>query len=408
MTPALASVQPRAERAPSKHFSEFPSWPHFSEDEIAAVVEVLRSGRVSYWTGEHCRRFEEEFAGSCGCKHAVAVANGTVALELALRCLGIGPADEVIVPSRTFVASASSIAMCGARPVFADVEADSQNITAATIESALTNRTRAIIAVHLAGWPCDMDSILELARRYDLRVIEDCAQAQGAKYRGLPVGSFGDAATFSFCQDKVMTTVGEGGMLVTNDSAAFERAWAFKDHGKDYSEIHREGRKNGFPFPHRTVGTNWRMTEVQAVVGRRQLAKVPEWVEQRRRNADILAARLSKLQALRIPAVPDHVTHARYRFYAFVRPAALKSDWGRNRIVQQISAAGVPCSAGSCGEVYLEDAFVSSRPETSLPVARDLAETSIAFVVHPTLTEAHMHAMSNAIAEIIEEATLPQ
>jgi dTDP-4-amino-4,6-dideoxygalactose transaminase len=406
MTPALAPARLAGEIASRSKPHSFPSWPSFSDDEIAAATEVLRSGRVNYWTGEHGRKFEQEFAAVCGCKHAVAVANGTVALELALRSLAIGAGDDVVVPSRTFIASASCVAMCGAHPVFADVDRDSQNITAATIEPALTPATRAIVAVHFAGWPCEMNSIVELARGKNLLVIEDCAQAQGARYCGKPVGSFGDAAAFSFCQDKIMTTAGEGGMLVTNDSAVFERARAFKDHGKDPRAAHVNGNGGGPRFVHRSVGTNWRMTEVQAAIGRRQLLKVPAWLEQRRHNANILHAHLSQLPALRVPVLPVHIDHAFYRFSAFLRPKTLKPDWNRDRVLEAILSRGVPCSSGGSGELYLEQAFASSRPPQRLAVARELADTSLAFLVHPTLGKDDMDAMSGIIADVVRAAAL--
>lgn len=279
----------------------FPSWPYFAEDEIAAVTEVMRSGKVNYWTGEHCRAFEKEFAVACGCQHAVAVSSGTVALELALRSLGIGAGDEVMTSSRTFIASASCIAMCGAVPVFADVDRESQNITAKTIEAALTPRTRAVIAVHLGGWPFDMDSILDLARKRGFFVIEDCAQAQGATWKERPVGSVGDIAAFSFCQDKIMTTLGEGGMLATNDRRLWERVWALKDHGKRYDAISQQRHANGFRWLHESVGINGRMTEAQAAVGRAQLRKVPEWLRKRRSHANNLAMALSQVPGLRVP-----------------------------------------------------------------------------------------------------------
>ncbi len=405
MTPAPAPVRLTAETArPSKSHS-FPSWPHFSEDEIAAASEVLRSGRVNYWTGEHARRFEQEFAAVCGCKHAVAVANGTVALELELRSLGIGPGEDVIVPSRTFVASASCVAVAHVRCSPTSI-VTARTLRQQTIEAALTPAARAIMAVHLAGWPCEMNSILELACRKNLLVIEYCAQAQGATYFGRPVGSFGHAAAFSFCQDKIMTTAGEGGMLVTNDSAVFERAWEFKDHGKNYSAARANGHGSGFHFIHHSVGTNWRMTEVQAAIGRRQLLKVPAWLEQRRRNAEILATSLAQLPALRIPVPPNHIHHAFYRFCAFVRPEMLKPDWNRDRILQAVSSRGVPCSGGGSGELYLEKAFAASRPQERLAVARELADTSLAFLVHPTLGMHDMETMSEIIADLVHAATI--
>ena len=406
MTPALAPVRLAGEQDFQSKSHSFPSWPHFSEDEITAAIEVLRSGRVNYWTGEHGRKFEQEFAAASGCKYAVAVANGTVALELALRSLGIGRGDEVIVPSRTFIASASCVAISGARPVFADVDRDSQNITAAGIEAALTPATRAIIAVHLAGWPCEMKAILELARSKNLLVIEDCAQAHGATYCAKPVGSFGDAAAFSFCQDKIMTTGGEGGMLITNDSKIYERAWAFKDHGKNYTRACASNNNGSSRRLHDSVGTNWRMTEIQAAIGRRQLLKVPDWIEQRRRNAQVLCSRLSRLPALRIPVTPNHVDHAFYRFCAFVQPGMLRPDWNRDRIVEAISSQGVPCSRGGSGELHREQAFAPTRPPERLAIARELADTSLAFLVHPTLGKHDIETISDVATNVLQAASL--
>lgn len=382
----------------------FPSWPYFAEDEIAAVTEVMRSGKVNYWTGEHGRAFEKEFAVACGCQHAVAVSSGTVALELALRSLGIGAGDEVMTSSRTFIASASCIAMCGAVPVFADVDRESQNITAETIAAALTPRTRAVIAVHLGGWPCDMDSILDLARKRGFFVIEDCAQAQGATWKERPVGSVGDIAAFSFCQDKIMTTLGEGGMLATSDRRLWERVWALKDHGKRYDVISQHRHANGFRWLHNSVGTNGRMTEAQAAVGRAQLRNVPEWLRKRRSHANNLAMALSQVPGLRVPVPDPRMEHAYYRLYAFVQPEKLKDGWGRDRIISAIQAEGVPCYEGSCSEVYLEKAFEAVRPATRLPIAQELGETSLALLVHPTLLPGDIQDTWLAVAKVMSAA----
>jgi dTDP-4-amino-4,6-dideoxygalactose transaminase len=379
-------------------------WPYFEADEIEAATAVLRSGKVNYWTGQEGRLFETEFARSTGTKYAVCVANGTVALELALQALGIGRGDEVITPARTFIASASCIAMRGARPICVDVDPESQNMTAETIHRAITPRTKAIIAVHLAGWPCEMDEILDLAAKHNLHVIEDCAQAQGGKYKGRPVGSMGTVAAFSFCQDKIMTTAGEGGMFTTNDPALWERAWSFKDHGKSYDAVYNRQHPPGFRWLHESFGTNWRMTEIQAALGRIALTKVPQWVETRRRNADTLNKALSRLPGLRIPVVPDIIHHAYYKFYAFLRPEMIRDGWNRNAIMQAIQAAGVPCFAGSCSEIYLEKAFVSGRKRPRLPVAKALGETSLMFLVHPTLSEGHMAAACETIEMVMAVA----
>ena len=383
-------------------------WPHFEADEIEAASSVLRSGRVNYWTGQEGRLFEAEFAQATGTKHAICVANGTLALELALQGLGIGRGDEVITTSRTFIASASCVAMRGARPVCVDVDPDSQNITAEAIERAITPRTRAVIAVHLAGWPCDMDPILKLAAERDLRVIEDCAQAQGAAYKGRPVGSMGDVAAFSFCQDKIMTTGGEGGMLTTNRADVWERAWSYKDHGKNYNSVYNKEHGIGFRWLHDSFGTNWRMTEMQSAMGRVSLTKVPQWVESRRRNADRLTNYLSAVPGLRIPTPPQHSHHAYYKYYAFVRPEMLQPGWNRDRIMQAIIADGVPCFVGSCSEIYLEKAFVERRKHERLPIARQLGETSLMFLVHPTLSDQHIDRNCQVVEKVMLQATKRQ
>ena len=383
----------------------FAPWPHFDCEEIEAVTSVLRSGKVNYWTGEQGRQFENEFAQSIGVEHAVCVANGTVALELALHALGIGPGDEVITSSRTFIASASCAAMRGAKPVFADADPNSQNVTAETIDQAITAKTKAIIAVHLAGWPCDMDPILRLAARQNLRVIEDCAQAQGALYRGRPVGSMGDAAAFSFCQDKIMTTGGEGGMLATNDPEIWKRAWSLKDHGKSYDAVYHREHPPGYRWLHETIGSNWRMTEMQAAIGRVVLRKVPGWVISRRRHASALTDQLSRLPALRVPVPPDHCYHSYYKYYAFVRPEMLKPGWNRDAILAAIQAEGVPCFAGSCSEIYLEKALAHARPRCRLPIAKELGETSLMFTVHPTLTDEHIALTRRAVKKVVDQST---
>jgi dTDP-4-amino-4,6-dideoxygalactose transaminase len=366
-------------------------WPYFAIDEVEAAVRVMRSGEVNYWTGEEGKLFEKEFARFAGCRYAIALANGTVALELALRGLGIGPGDEVVTPARTYFASASCIVAVGAKPVFADIDRDSQNVTAATIRAALTPRTRAVVVVHLAGWPCEMEDILALAREHNLKVIEDCAQAHGALYQGRPVGSFGDVAAFSFCQDKIMTTAGEGGMVTTSSESLWETMWSYKDHGKDFHAVHRQDHPPGFRWLHSSFGTNWRLSEVQSAVGRVQLKKLPGWIEARRGNAATLAACIARHPVLRVPAVPPHSKHAFYKFYAFVDRRRLAPGWDRNRMMKALNDEGVFCSTGSCSEVYLEAAFPQQwRPAARLSNAQELGETSLMFLVHPTLTQEHM------------------
>lgn len=382
----------------------FPRWPFFDNDEVEAAMKVLRSGKVNYWTGEEGRLFEKEFTGYVGRRHGVALANGTVALELALYVLGIGPGDEVIVPSRTFIASASCVVMRGAIPVVADVDSESQNITAGGIRNLITRKTKAVVAVHLAGWPCDMDPLMQLAEQHDIRIIEDCAQAHGATYKGRPVGSFGDVAAFSFCQDKIMTTGGEGGMLVTDEKALWEKAWAFKDHGKNFSAVSRR-RAGVFRWVHDSFGTNWRLTETQSAIGRLQLKKLPGWVERRREHASMLARSFSKLPALRVVSPPEGVGHSYYRYYTFIRPEFLRRGWSRDRVIAAINAIGIPCFSGVCSEIYLEKAFDGLRPHRRLPVARQLGETSMSFLVHPTLSGRHVKDTCRAVEQVMNLAT---
>jgi dTDP-4-amino-4,6-dideoxygalactose transaminase len=383
----------------------FAPWPHFEADEIEAASRVLQSGKVNYWTGEEGRRFEEEFAAQAGCKHGIAVANGTLALELAVHALGIGSGDEVIVPSRTYIASASCVVMRGAKPVLADVDLNSQNLTAETIRPLLTSRTKAIVAVHLAGWPCDMDPIVALAREHRLKVIEDCAQSQGATYRGRPVGSLGDVGAFSFCQDKIMTTGGEGGMVTTNEKSVWEQAWSYKDHGKSYEAVHNRRHPPGFRWLHESFGTNWRLTEFQSALGRVLLRKVPRMVEVRRRNAAILTQGFTRHDALRVLQPASHIGHSYYKYYAFVRPERLRNEWTRDRILSAIVAEGIPCFTGSCSEIYLERAFAPElRPAERLRAAKELGETSLMFLVHPTLSEIDMHDTCRAVAKVLDAA----
>jgi len=385
----------------------FSPWPAFEKEEIDAATNVLKSGKVNYWTGQEGRLFEKEFAEFAGCEHGVAVANGTLALELALHALDVGPGDEVIVPSRTFIASASCVVMRGAKPIVADVDRNSQNLTLDTIRPLINSRTKAIIAVHLAGWPCDMDPILEFAGRHGLKVIEDCAQCHGAAYKGRPVGSLGDVAAFSFCQDKIMTTGGEGGMLTTNDKDLWERAWSFKDHGKNYDAVYHRSHPVGFRWLHESFGTNWRLTEVQSAIGRVLLRKLPRYVQSRRRHASFLNKAFSRIPSLRITIPPENVTHSYYKYYVFVRPERLQQTWCRDRIVAAINAEGIPCYSGSCSEIYLEKAFAQElRPVNRLPVAKELGEASLMFLVHPTLRPLDMHDTVHAVQKVLLEAAL--
>jgi len=384
----------------------FAPWPSYAEDEIEAATAVLRSGKVNQWTGTHVTSFETEYAASLNREYAVAVANGTVALELALIVLGIGPGDEVIVPARTFVATASCVALRGATPIVADVDEATGGLSAATVQAALTPRTRAVIPVHLGGWPCDMDPLRALADQHGFAIIEDCAQAHGATYRGRPVGSLGHLAAFSFCQDKIITTGGEGGLLVMDREDWWSRAWSYKDHGKDFEAVQRPEPITGFRWVHHSFGTNWRMTEFQAAIGRLQLAKLDAWVGKRRMLAARLKEQLSGVPALTIPRPGPDAEPSFYRFYARLDVRRLREGWDQQKVIDAIAAEGIPCQAGSCSEIYREQAFQKAGlgPSAPLPVARRLGEESLMFYVHPTLTVQDMDDTAAAVRKVLAAA----
>lgn len=360
------------------------AWPFFDSDEIQAVTDVLASGKVNQWTGENVRAFEKAMSERIGMPHAIALANGSVALELALKAFGVGPGDEVIVTARSFIASASAASLVGATPRFADVDPDTQNMTPDAIAPLINNRTKAIIPVHLAGWPADMPGIMALAKKHDLYVIEDCAQAIGADLGGQPIGSFGHASTLSFCQDKIITTGGEGGMTLFQDQKPYDWAWSFKDHGKSLERIKQPSDKPGFKWVHANIGTNWRMTEMQAAIGLRQLTKLDDWISSRTRNAKIWADAFLSSTALRAPMPADNVRHAFYKFYAFVVPERLTRRNNRDKVLAAMIDEGIRAFSGSCPEIYLEEAYADAKVEP-LPVARALGETSLMFEIHPTL-----------------------
>ena len=384
----------------------FSPWPSYVKEEADAIQNVVLSNRVNYWTGVEGREFEKEFADFAGTEYAIAVANGTVALDLVLKGLGIGSGDEVVVTPRTFLASATAVINAGAIPVFADVDADTQNITPETVTAVLSPRTRAIICVHLAGWPCDMDGMMALATERDLFVIEDCAQAHGATYKGKPVGGLAHAGCWSFCQDKIMSTGGEGGMVTCNDRELWSRMWSFKDHGKSWDAVYEREHPPGFRWLHESVGTNWRLTEMQSAIGRIQLRKMKDWTAARQANCQAIWETAAALPGLRVPVVPNEIGHAGYKCYVFVDEAKLAEGWDRDRIMNAIVAEGVPCFSGSCSEVYLEKAFtdLGLGPKERLPVAKSLGESSLMFLVHPTLTNAEIKKTLQALQAVMSLA----
>lgn len=384
----------------------FSPWPSFTQDEADAVSRVVLSNKVNYWTGTEGREFEKEFATWADCEYAIALGNGTLALDIALKALNVGAGDEVISTPRTFLASVSSIVTAGASPIFADVDLNSQAITAESIKVVLTPNTKAVIVVHLAGMPAEMDEIMALSKEHGFYVIEDCAQAHGAKYKGRSVGTIGHIGAWSFCQDKIMTTGGEGGMVTTNDKALWSAMWSYKDHGKSFDAIYNREHPPGFRWLHESFGTNWRITEMQSAIGRIQLTRMQDWTAKRQANAKAIDAAVADLNVVRTVNVPDYIEHAEYKHYMFVRPENLAKGWSRDRIIDEIVAAGVPAYQGSCSEVYLEKAFDNTpwRPKERLSNAVELGETSLMFLVHPTLTQAEIDKTCEVIRNVLLSA----
>lgn len=381
------------------------SWPYFDIEDINKASEILKSGKINYWTGFEGREFEKEFSSYIGVKHSVAVDNGTNALILAAHALGISKGDEVIMSPRTFVASAFSIMHLGAKPVFIDIDRDSQNMDSNLIEAAITPKTKAIMAIHLAGWPCEMDQIQEICNKYNLFLIEDCAQAHGAKYNGKSVGSFGDINAWSFCQDKIMTTAGEGGMVTTNNKDYWSTVWSFKDHGKNYDTVYNKEHPPGFRWLHEDHGTNARMTEIQSAIGRLQLKKLDTWIDQRTNLSNIFNDAFKDLDGLRITLPPSHIKHAYYKYYVFTEPEKLKSDKDRDFIMNSLNDLGVVCYSGSCSEIYKEKAFdkIFSNQKPLLRVANELGKTSLMFLVHPTIDEDDIYRICEQTRKIIKQ-----
>lgn len=389
----------------------FSPWPSFTAEEADAVHAVLLSNKVNYWTGTECRAFEDEFANWVGAKYSIALGNGTLALDAALKALGIGPGDEVIVTPRTFIASISCVVNIGAIPVFADVDSNSGCITAETIANVITPKTKAIIPVHLGGFPCDMDPIMRLASECGLKVIEDCAQAHGALYKGRSVGSIGDIGAWSFCQDKIMTTGGEGGMVTTNDPILWSRMWSFKDHGKSFDAVYNRKHPEGFRWLHESFGTNGRMLEMQGIIGRIQLGRMADWTAARTKNALTIWGVCEKYSAIRIPMLSsceERTLHAHYKCYIYINQDNLRDGWSRDKIIREINALGVPCYQGSCSEVYMERAFDNTgwRPKYRLPAAKELGETSLMFLVHPSLTTDEIEKTCSAIDKVFTQASV--
>jgi dTDP-4-amino-4,6-dideoxygalactose transaminase len=313
----------------------------------------------------------------------------------------------VIVASRSYVASASCVLIVGATPVFADVDIASGNLSAETIAPHITKKTKAVIPVHIGGLPSDMPGIMQLAEQQNIKVIEDCAQAHGASIANVKVGGWGHAAIFSFCQDKIISTGGEGGMLVLDDEQAYKAAWAYKDIGRDFDAVYHQQHPPGFRWYTHTAGSNFRMTEVQAAIGLKQLSKLNAWISRRNVIAQKLVAALSQASFIKFPSVShSDVTHAYYRVYGLID---LKSQSDaenhslRNEFVASLSEMGLPCFSGSCSEIYLEKAFESYYDGQRMPNAKYYAERAFCLLAHPTITDDQVNQAVKLIKTLLKK-----
>jgi dTDP-4-amino-4,6-dideoxygalactose transaminase len=381
-------------------------WPYFDQEQVNAAAKVLESGKVNYWTGQEGRQFEAEFAAKIGSKYAVAMSNGTVTLDACLRALGVGPGDDVLVTPRTFLASASTVISIGGNPVFADVDPVSGCVTAETLAAAATPNTKAAIPVHLGGWICDMPAIMAWAQPLGIKVIEDCAQVHGGTLNGQAAGTFGEIASWSFCQDKIMTTGGEGGMVTTDDPDLWRAVWSLKDHGKNYDTVYRKDHPPGFRWVHESFGTNWRMTEMQSAIGRVQVRRLDDWVAERRANAAFYMESLNSIDCLTFPEPPEGMHHPYYKLYFLIDPAHLRAGVGLQDLLQECGDRGVQLFTGTCSEVYLEKCFTEAGigPAERLPNAKLLGETSLMLPVHPGLTDEYLEASAEIIKDVLRRA----
>jgi dTDP-4-amino-4,6-dideoxygalactose transaminase len=411
------------EGGPKAVTNQLAGWPQFDEKSIAAVTEVLRSGRVNYWTGKKGMEFERKFAEWQGSKHAISVATGTAALHVALSVLGIGPGDEVIVPSYTFIATSFAVVQAGAIPRFADVNLEDHCLSVESAEKLVNKRTKALIPVHLYGNVCDMGEILTFAKRHELEVIEDNAQAFGGTYKGKKTGTLGRIAACSFCQNKTFTTGGEGGMVTTDDEDLAWKARSFRDHGYDVKErLHLLEMEQKLPYIHNMVGWNYRMTEMQSAIGLAELDRIDTWnLPTRRRNAHIVIDALRQRPEVRYMPIDNEERHN--GFYAMAFSLDVENmDCDIQQFVQAATAEGVPCWKVFWPQCHTERAYreFNSFGKSGFPFrSREYTEAASVDYSHvevpnavwhethtftvfpfPTFTEEDMHQIANALIKV--------
>jgi sugar O-acyltransferase (sialic acid O-acetyltransferase NeuD family) len=389
-------------------------WPQYTEKMINNVSEILKSGKVNQWTGNKVKEFEKKYAEYFGVKWAIAVTNGTVAIDLCLRAIGLQHGDEVIVTPRSFLASATAISTCGGIPVFVDVDINTQNITLDNIKKGISKKTKAVILVHLAGITCDCEEIVEWCHKHHIYVIEDCAQCHGAKYNNKYAGTFGDINAWSFCQDKIISTGGEGGMVTTNNEELFKKAWSYKDHGKNYDKILDENsdlfkneppRAGFFRNVHDSIGTNFRMTEIQASLGLDSLELLDEWIQIRRKNAKQLSECLKKYHFLEVLEYNEKYYHCYYKYYFYVKDSILGHKQIRDFIIQEFIKAGISAIQGSCSEIYKEGGYKNlenHRVAMDCVNARNIIDRCVLLQTDPTYTEIVMEDFIKKIDSVLQ------
>ena len=392
-------------------------YPYYNKTTQKRVQQVLKSGKVNYWTGTECKNFEKEFSRYIGNKYAVTVSNGSIALELALKALRLKKGDEIIVSPRSFIISASCVLNLGLKPIFADVD-DNGNLDIYQIKKIYNQNVKAIIVVHLNGLSCDMDPIVRFVKNKKIFLIEDCSQAHGAIYKGNKVGSFGHISTWSFCQDKIISTGGEGGMVSTNDKKLWLKLWSLKDHGKNFNSVFFKNHKEGFRWHHEDLGSNYRMTELQATIGREQLKSLDKQIKKRNLIANIYLKGLKDYyQKYNIINKPDfkHQTcslkkfdktcnkcrHAFYRLNLFINKTKIK----QHKLIELLNKNKITCFVGSCPEIYREKIFRKFKfyPKKRLSNAKLLGEISLMFPIYPNKALKKIKSEISTIKKILDK-----
>ena len=387
---------------------KFTNWPQFSRSEIQSVTNVLRSSKVNYLTGKYGKKFELKFSQYLNIKYSTAVSNGTVALELAILSLDIKKGDEIIVTPRSFFASVSSIIKVGAIPIFADVDIETQNISLNSIKKVLSKKTKAILCVHLAGLPCDMEKICKFAKEKKIFIIEDCAQSHGASINKKNVGTFGNVAAWSFCNDKIISTGGEGGMVTTNSLKIKKFVESYKDHGKNFTKYNSIKKNQKFRYLHDSIGSNYRITEMQSVLGIEQLKYLNKNISIRNKYAKIFDKSLKKFKFINLFLTKKNYVNAYYRYYFKINSKFLKKNWNRDKILKKLNEYSIPSGTGSCPEIYKEEAIKKLKifQKSDLKNAHILSKNTITINFHHQMKNTEILYIRNKIEHLFKKIQL--